>query len=245
MIKMAEGIQTVTDVEKVNATFAEMSAPDRMIWLHEQYGSRLVLSSSFGLQAAVMLDLVRKHAPQIPVVWIDTGYLFAETYQYAEHLIESFGLNVNVYQPKISAARQEALYGKLWEQGSEGVNRYSLINKVEPLNRALTELGADIWVSGLRKSHSNTRADRAFAEQQKRTLKVYPILDWSDAQIASYFHENNLPKHPLEAQGYKTMGDWHSTRPVGENISAEQSRFGGEKYECGLHLSSDTNDYQI
>jgi phosphoadenosine phosphosulfate reductase len=97
----------------------------------------------------------------------------------------------------------------------------------------------------LRKSHSNTRADRAFAEQQKRTLKVYPILDWADAQIASYFHENNLPKHPLEAQGYKTMGDWHSTRPVGENISAEQSRFGGEKYECGLHLSSDTNDYQI
>ena len=137
MIKMAEGIQTVTDVEKVNATFMEMSAPDRMIWLHEQYGSRLVLSSSFGLQAAVMLDLVRKHAPQIPVVWIDTGYLFAETYQYAEHLIESFGLNVNVYQPKISAARQEALYGKLWEQGEEGNARYGLINKIEPMNRAL------------------------------------------------------------------------------------------------------------
>ena len=75
MIKMAEGIQTVTDVEKVNATFTEMSAPDRMIWLHEQYGSRLILSSSFGLQAAVMLDLVRKHAPQIPVVWMDTYLL--------------------------------------------------------------------------------------------------------------------------------------------------------------------------
>jgi phosphoadenosine phosphosulfate reductase len=127
MIDMAEGIQTVTDVEKVNTAFAEMSAPDRMIWLHQHYGSRLILSSSFGLQAAVMLDLVRKHAPQIPVVWIDTGYLFPETYQYAEHLIESFGIEVSVYQPKISAARQEALYGKLWEQGKEGSARYGLL----------------------------------------------------------------------------------------------------------------------
>ena len=102
MIEMAEGIQTVTDVEKVNDAFAEMSAPERMTWLHEQYGSRLILSSSFGLQAAVMLDLVRKHAPKIPVVWIDTGYLFAETYQYAEQLIETFGIDVNVYQPQIT-----------------------------------------------------------------------------------------------------------------------------------------------
>ncbi len=245
MIKMAEGIQTVTDVEKVNATFMEMSAPDRMIWLHEQYGSRLVLSSSFGLQAAVMLDLVRKHAPQIPVVWIDTGYLFAETYQYAEHLIESFGLNVNVYQPKISAARQEALYGKLWEQGEEGNARYGLINKIEPMNRALNEFGADIWISGLRRSHSSSRANRHFAEQQKNTLKVYPILDWADAQVSAYFYDNNLPKHPLESEGYQTMGDWHSTSPVVDGDSAEASRFSGDKYECGLHLDSDTPDFQI
>ena len=97
MIAMSNPIQTVSDVEKVNATFRDMSAPDRMIWLHEQYGSRLLLSSSFGLQAAVMLDLARKHAPQIPIVWIDTGYLFSETYQYAKQLIESFSLEVQVY----------------------------------------------------------------------------------------------------------------------------------------------------
>ncbi len=232
-------------VEGINTAFNGMNAAERVVWLHEQFGSRLVLSSSFGLQAAVMLHLVNKHAPEIPVVWLDTGYLFPETYQYAEQLIEKLGIDVKVYQPKYSAARQEALFGKLWEQGEEGVNRYGLINKVEPMNRALTELGADIWISGLRKTQSSTRADRAFAEQQKRTLKVYPILDWADAQVAAYFYDNNLPKHPLEAKGYKTMGDWHSTSPVIEGESAEQSRFGGEKYECGLHLSSDTNDFQI
>lgn len=245
MITMSNPIQTASDVEKVNATFRDMSAPDRMIWLHKQYGSRLLLSSSFGLQAAVMLDLARKHAPQIPVVWIDTGYLFAETYQYAKQLIESFSLEVQVYQPKLTAARQEALYGKLWEQGQEGNTRYSLINKVEPMNRALKDFGADIWISGLRRSHSSSRANRHFAEQQKSTMKVYPILDWADAQVAAYFYENNLPKHPLESEGYETMGDWHSTSPVIEGSSAESSRFAGEKYECGLHLDSDAPDFQI
>lgn len=232
-------------VAGINAAFDGMNATERVKWMHEQHGSRLVLSSSFGLQAAVMLHLVSEHAPGIPVVWLDTGYLFPETYQYAEKLIEQLGIDVKIYQPKYSAARQEALFGKLWEQGEEGSTRYSLINKVEPMNRALTELGADIWMSGLRKSHSSTRAERTFAEQQKRTLKVYPILDWADAQVAAYFHDNKLPRHPLEEKGYRTMGDWHSTRPVGDGESAEQSRFGGEKYECGLHLSSDANDFQI
>ena len=245
MISMAEVMKTQSDVALVNGAFGQMKAGERVAWLHKQFGSRLVLSSSFGLQAAVMLHLVSKHAPQIPVIWLDTGYLFPETYRYAEQLIDLLGVGVQVYQPKVSAARQEALYGKLWEQGEEGNARYGLLNKVEPMNRALQDLGADIWISGLRRSQSSTRVDRQFGEQQKRTLKVYPILDWADAQVSAYFYDNNLPKHPLESQGYQTMGDWHSTSPVVEGASAEGSRFGGEKYECGLHLNSSSSDFQI
>jgi phosphoadenosine phosphosulfate reductase len=245
MIAMADVIETKSDVELVNGAFSSKKAAERMSWLYDQFGARLVLSSSFGLQAAVMLHLVSKHAPQIPVIWLDTGYLFPETYQYAEKLIDSLGIDVQVYQPKVSAARQEALYGKLWEQGEKENSQYGIINKVEPMNRALQELGTDIWVSGLRRSQSSTRVDRNFAEQQKRTLKVYPILDWADAQVSAYFYDNNLPKHPLEAEGYQTMGDRHSTSPVIEGESAESSRFGGEKYECGLHLSSGNSDFQI
>jgi phosphoadenosine phosphosulfate reductase len=245
MTSMAKAMDTRSDVELVNDAFVNMKAAERVSWLHEQFGSRLVLSSSFGLQAAVMLHLVSQHAPKMPVVWLDTGYLFPETYQYAEQLIEQLGVDVQVYQSKISAARQEALYGKLWQQGEEGNAQYSLINKVEPMNRALLDLGADIWVSGLRRSHSSTRVNRAFGEQQKKTLKVYPILDWADAQVSAYFYDNNLPKHPLESQGYQTMGDWHSTSAVEEGDTAESSRFGGEKYECGLHLDSSSSDFQI
>ena len=94
-------------------------------------------------------------------------------------------------------------------------------------------------------NHPPDSVDRQFAEQQKQTLKVYPILDWSDREVAAYFCENKLPKHPLEAEGYATMGDWHSTNPLAEGQSAETSRFGGKKYECGLHLKSETQDFQI
>jgi len=225
--------------------FGQMKAHERIQWLHHEYGSRLVLSTSFGLQAAVMLDLISKYAPEVPVIWIDTGYLFPETYQYADELREKLNINLKEYRPKMTSARQEATYGKLWEQGEEENAKYALINKVEPMNRALHDLNTDVWLSGLRRSQSSTRVDRSYFEQQKKTLKVYPILDWTDAQVQQYFRDHDLPKHPLEAQGYQTMGDWHSTTPVKEGQSAEESRYGGNKYECGLHLDSGENDYQI
>lgn len=235
----------MTATPDILTAFEKMKAPQRIQWLNQEYGSRLVLSSSFGLQAAVMLDLVSKHAPEIPIVWIDTGYLFPETYQYVEELKQTLHLNLKEYQPLITAARQEAVHGKLWEQGEEGNSKYGLINKIEPMNRALNELNSDVWLSGLRRTQSSTRVERPFLEQQKKTLKAYPILDWTHFQVQQYFRDNNLPKHPLEAKGYQTMGDWHSTQPVAEGESAEESRHGGNKYECGLHLKSDATDFQI
>jgi phosphoadenosine phosphosulfate reductase len=149
-----------------------------------------------------------------------------------------------VYQPTISAARMQALWGNLWEQGKDGADRYAMLTKIEPMNRALSEIGADVWLSGLRRSQSSTRTDRSFVERQKKTLKAYPILDWADAQVDLYYHQNDLPRHPLAEKGYVTMGDWHSTVPA-VNGDAESSRFGGVKYECGLHLDSASSDFQI
>lgn len=232
------------DAEKLSAELEGLRAGERLELLYERLGSRLVASTSFGLQAAVMLKLLHDHAPKVPVVSIDTGFLFPETYRYAEELMEKFPLDYRIYHPKFSAARIEALWGNLWEAGKEGAEKYGLITKVEPMNRALTEIGGDVWISGLRRAHSDTRQDRAFAEQQKKTLKVYPILDWADAQVELFFHQNELPRHPLGEQGYVTMGDWHSTRPS-EDGSKEGTRFNGEKYECGLHLDSGTSDFQI
>jgi phosphoadenosine phosphosulfate reductase len=235
----------LTEADRLSADLARLKAGERLELLHERYGSRLVASTSFGLQAAVMLKLIADHAPGIPVVFIDTGYHFPETYRYADELAKRFGTDLRVYQPTHSAARMEALWGPLWDQGKEGMDRYAMLTKIEPMDRALRELGADVWISGVRRSHSSTRIERPFAEQQKRTLKVYPILDWPDAQISAYMHDHGLPPHPLAEQGYVTMGDWHSTRPAVDGLDAEATRFNGEKYECGLHLDSGNSDFQI
>ncbi|MEM7790781.1 MAG: phosphoadenosine phosphosulfate reductase family protein, partial [Verrucomicrobiota bacterium] len=110
------------------------SAVDRVRWAKSEYGDGLVLSTSFGIQSAVMLHLVTQLIPEIPVVFIDTGYLFPETYRFAAELSERLNLNLKTYQPRLSAAHQEALHGKLWEQGLEGLDQYNRINKVEPMD---------------------------------------------------------------------------------------------------------------
>jgi phosphoadenosine phosphosulfate reductase len=231
-----------TDAEAVTAQLEKLRAGERISWLYETYGSRVVASSSFGLQAAVMLHLIAEHAPKIPIVWVDTGYLFPETYLYLEELSSRFELDLRCYVPQMTAAHQESLHGKLWEKDPK---EYARLNKIEPMNRALKEIGADIWLSGLRRSQSATRVDRPLAEQQGRTMKAYPILDWADAQVSAYFHTHHLPPHPLAEKGYLTMGDWHSTRKPAVGESAESTRFNGEKYECGLHEESGQIDFQI
>ncbi len=232
------------DPAAFSAELAGLRAGERIALLRKRFGGNLVASTSFGLQSAVMLHLLNQHAPDVPVIFIDTGFLFPETYQYAEELTKRLDLDIRTYQPTVSAARIQALWGNLWENGPEGAERYATLTKIEPMNRALRDIGADIWISGLRRSQSDTRADRSFAEKQKKTLKVYPILDWADAQVELYLNQNQLPPHPLAEKGYVTMGDWHSTRPSTDG-TANGTRFNGEKFECGLHLESGTSDFQI
>lgn len=239
--------QALIEQERVtiNQRLAEQSAPDRVRWAIDHFGDQVVLSTSFGVQSAVMLHLVTQVVPDIPVVFIDTGYLFPETYRFAERLTERLNLNLKVYQPQMTAARQEALFGKRWEQGKEGLEAYGLLNKVEPMNRALTELKAEAWLSGLRRSQASTRADLKIVERQNRTLKIHPIIEWTDRDIYQYLTRHDLPYHPLWDEGYVSIGDWHSTRKLGEGMTEEETRFNGEKRECGLHEQSNQADWQI
>ena len=116
--------------QDVSESLEEQSASARIQWANEQFSNGLVMSTSFGVQSAVMLHLVTQQLPTIPVIFIDTGYLFPETYRFAEELTERLSLNIQVYKASMSPQEQEANYGKLWEQGLEGLERYNKINKV-------------------------------------------------------------------------------------------------------------------
>lgn len=233
------------DIDAVNRQLTPLSARKRAEWAVETFGEKLVLTTSFGAQAAVMLHLVTQIRPDIPVVFIDTGYLFPETYRFADLLEKRLGLNLKVYTPLTTAARQEALYGKLWEQGKEGLTRYGIMNKVEPMNRAIKELGAVAWLAGLRRSQSSTRSELEVLARQNKTFKIHPIIDWNDRDVYQYLTQHGLPYHPLWDQGYVSIGDWHSTSRLEEGMTEEQTRFNGVKRECGLHELSGRADFQI
>ena len=220
---------------RLNDAFAALDAPTRVARALELLPGSYVLSSSFGAQAAVMLHLVTREAPQIPVVLIDTGYLFPETYQFIDAMTERLSLNLKVYRSPSSAAWQESRWGKLWEQGLAGIERYNQVNKVEPMNRALDELGAGTWFSGLRRDQAETRANIAPVEYRNGRYKVHVLFDWTDRDVGRYLKAHDLPYHPLWEQGYLSIGDWHTTRSLEQAGDATGMRFFGLKRECGLH----------
>jgi phosphoadenosine phosphosulfate reductase len=223
----------------------KVSAQERVKWAVDTYGDRLVLTTSFGVQSAVMLHLVTQVVPRIPVIFIDTGYLFPETYRFAAELTKKLNLNLKTYVPALTAAHQEALHGKRWEQGIDGLNRYNHLNKIEPMDRAVRELNATAWLAGLRRSQASTRGQLPVVQHQNKIAKIYPIVDWDNRTVHRYLTEHGLNYHPLWEEGYVSVGDWHSTSKLEVGMTEEQTRFGGLKRECGLHESTGRGDFQI
>lgn len=223
------------DLAEMNRELAAAPAEQRVAWVLEHFPSRVVLTSSFGAQSAVCLHMVTRQQPDIPVVLVDTGYLFPETYQFIDELSERLSLNLQIYRAELSAAWQEARYGKLWEQGLEGIERYNGLNKVEPMQRALRELEAAAWISGLRRQQAKSRQHLDVLLWRNGRCKVHPLIDWTDRDVYRYLSQHNLPYHPLWHQGYVSIGDTHTTRRLLDGMSEEETRFFGLKRECGLH----------
>ncbi|WP_269622158.1 phosphoadenylyl-sulfate reductase [Prochlorococcus marinus] len=218
----------------------QVSPIKRLAWGIEQYGTKLALTTSFGIQSSVLLHMVHllKMGNQIKIIWVDTGYLPPETYQYAEELINLLKIEVTVVQSKLSPARMEALYGQLWQtNSSKDLEKYHQIRKVEPLEEALEAFGIKCWASGVRSNQTNTRSAMTLLDPIRERLSLRPILEWSQKDVFYYMKEHNLPEHPLFKKGFSTIGDWHSSAPDGPNVTGRQTRFGGLKQECGIHIS--------
>jgi phosphoadenosine phosphosulfate reductase len=225
---------TVVD-DNSNRLLASLDAAARVRWALDNLPGPHALSSSFGAQAAVMLHLVTKEQPDIPVIVIDTGYLFPETYQFIEQLCERLDLNLRVARPRLSPAWLESVHGKLWEQGRRGLDEYNRLAKVEPMRRVLDELGVAAWLAGLRRNQSSSRAHIPFASRRNGRWKIHPIADWTDRDIWVYLKRHDLPYHPLWEQGYVSIGDVHTTRRWKPGMREEDTRFFGTQRECGLH----------
>lgn len=234
------------NLEAINRQLADVEATQLIKWADETFAEGLVMSTSFGIQSAVMLHLATRIIPDIPVIWVDTGYLPAETYRFAEQLTQRLQLNLKVYQSHLTPARMEALYGRLWEQNDvEALNLYDQIRKVEPMQRALQELKATAWLAGLRRDQTDHRQSLPRIGQQSGIYKILPILHWTAKDIYQYLTAHDLPYHPYFDLGYTTVGDWHSSRPLMASDQHERdTRFQGLKQECGLHLPKTPGEAQ-
>ncbi|MEQ9357645.1 phosphoadenylyl-sulfate reductase [Coleofasciculus chthonoplastes] len=238
--------KTQLDLEGVNRQLVDADATSMVKWAGETFGDGLVMSTSFGIQSALMLHLVTRIVPDIPVIWVDTGYLPPKTYRFAEQLTEQLNLNLHIYQSPITPARMEAIYGRLWTKDDpEALNQYDYMRKVEPMQRALRDLKATAWLAGLRAQQTHHRQTLRPIDIQSGIYKVLPILHWNSQDVHEYITKHNLPYHPLRELGYATVGDWHSSRPVTtEDQHERDTRFRGIKQECGLHLPKTQGEAQ-
>jgi len=222
-----------------NQTLEKQTAQQRAEWAMQNLPGAFVLSSSFGIQSAVMLHLLTQVDSNIPVLITDTGHLFPETYRFIEQMTERLNLNLKVYQANESAAWQMAKYGEEWASTEEALKAYNRRNKVEPLERGLTDLDAQTWFSGVRRQQSEHRQGLGVIGTLRGRYKVHPIIDWSNKDVHQYLTKHNLPYHPLWDEGYVSVGDVHSTKPLTLGMTEEETRFGGGQRECGLHTDGD------
>ena len=197
-------------------------------WAGEEFGDGLVVTASFG--DAVLVHLVSQAIPDADVVLLDTGYLFAETAWYAEHLRREYDLNLRTVYPRDDAVPDQ------WMTDADACCQ---ARKVEPMQRALA--GKTAWVSGLRRADSPSRATTpvVHVDLLRQVTKINPLATWTDEDVEHYKAMELLPEHPLADRDYASIGCWPCTRPVAPGEDPRAGRWAGSgKTECGLHVAS-------
>ena len=228
-------------IHETSKYLEKLSPQDQLQWAFEEFDESFVVTTSFGIQSAVLLHMTKelKSSQKPKVIWVDTGYLPKETYNYAEKLTTLFELNLVVAQSPVSPARMEALNGRLWETGvQKDLEKYHQIRKVAPLEKAFSDLNVLCWASGVRKGQTKNRQSMSNIDCIRERLTLRPLLNWSKKDIFYYMEKNKLPQHPLFEKGYSTVGDWHSSGAENTNTKGRSTRFGGLSEECGIHLNT-------
>lgn len=210
---------------------------DVLTWASETI-DRLAVATSFQSSGLVILHLLRSIRPDLPVLFLDTGFHFPETMAFKDALAQQWDLDlVELRGEHGSVARQTELYGPgLYRRDPD---RCCEINKVLPLQRALE--GYDGWISGLRRDQSPLRAGTAMVEAQmlpsgREIIKIHPLATWSRADVQTYIDDHGIPTHPLFERGYSSIGCWPCTRAVSEQEHERAGRWDGYgKNECGIH----------
>ena len=223
--------------------FEKLSAQELLKWVYYTFDN-VGFTSSFSADDTVIIHMIKQIKPDALIIFIDTDFHFPETYELVEKLKKDWNLNLKVIKPLISIEEQNKLYGeKLYEKNPD---KCCEIRKVEPLKRVLK--GLDVWITGMRRDQSPTRANIGKVEIHKlpskeQILKVNPIASWTRKDVWKYVMEHKLPYNPLYDRNYLSIGCAPCTRPVKEGEDERAGRWAGKgKLECGLHTFTEKEE---
>jgi phosphoadenosine phosphosulfate reductase len=226
------------DLASENARLENATPEARLAFAAETFGKDLLFTSSFGAQSGVLLHLWSVVCPELPVTFIDTGFLFDETLVYRNDLVARLRLDVRVVRPDVARDAFVASYGSDIQRTDPDF--CCGVNKVAPI--APLRESARAWVSGLRRDQSRTRADVAILETEGHLVRVHPLATLTAADVAAYLARHGIPEHPLVARRYLSIGCAPCTRPVADSEDERAGRWAGNaKTECGLHARPTTS----
>jgi phosphoadenosine phosphosulfate reductase len=236
---------SAAEADAVNARL-ESDGPDAILgWAIERFGDGLVLSTAFGVDGCALVHMASRLSAAVRVFTVDTGLLFEETIALRARLEAFTGVSVAVFSPRQSVAEQATTHGEaLWTRDPDACCR---LRKVEPLDRALREMGARCWVNARRRDQAPTRDDLPVVELVRRgddrIAKVNPFVNWTRRDVWAYVLKHEVPYNPLHDTGYPSIGCVPCTAPVGEGDAERAGRWSGtDKIECGIHTYLDPVD---
>lgn len=225
--------------KKLNAqsrVFETAPLEDILIWAWETLGSRVAFGTAFGASGMVLLDVMQKAAPQIPVFTIDTGFLFPETLSLIDRVEARYGIEIERVHSRLSIEEQARDYGD--ELYKRDANRCCWLRKVEPLQRKLSQLNG--WINSRRRDQSDIRNQIPILEYYetdgRALLKLNPMAPWTRKQVWDYIIEHDVPYNPLMDQGFSSIGCWPCTTAVDADADERSGRWAdSDKAECGIH----------
>jgi phosphoadenosine phosphosulfate reductase len=227
---------TKIDIAALNARFEKATPEEILRWALTTYKGRVGLSSSFGGQSLALIHMAIQIDPQVPILFLNTGYLFMETLKYAAEVTQRFNLNTREF--KATRAQIEETRRNLDKRAREGSTKCCDDAKIDLMKRSLE--GLSCWVAGLRRGQGSTRKDiNIIEEYQSGLIKVHPLANWSQKDLYAYMKRHDLPFHPLWEKGFTSIGCEPCTAlPAGEG--ERSGRWAGlDKTECGIHTFLD------
>ena len=222
-------------VAQVQAVAETWSPQHVLSWAFRTFGKKVAISSAFGVEGMVLIDMASRISKNFRLFTIDTEFLFAETYNLMDRIEEKYGITIERVYSTLSPEEQQRVHGEaLWTSNPDLCCN---LRKVEPLRRKLDELSA--WITSIRRDQTSVRSGAKRIEWDAKfgLVKVNPIVDWTSKQVWRYIHDHDVPYNPLHDQDYPSIGCTHCTRAVRPGEDPRAGRWPGfNKTECGLHI---------